>query len=103
MWSLLIRVDRFFPHSGQIAPVLLSLVLLAGCLASQDAKRGDQHLAAGNWEEASLAYKEALKNDPFDPGLTSKYALARERAAGLSHERGAVSYTHLTLPNSDLM
>ncbi len=88
MWSLLIRVDRFFPHLGQIAPVLLSLVLLAGCLASQDAKRGDQHLAAGNWEEASLAYKEALKNDPFDPGLTSKYALARERAAGLYHERG---------------
>ncbi|MEK7299939.1 MAG: hypothetical protein AAB072_02470, partial [Nitrospirota bacterium] len=45
-------------------------------------------MAAGNWEEASLAYKEALKNDPFDPGLTSKYAMARERAAGLYHERG---------------
>ncbi|THJ19652.1 MAG: hypothetical protein CAF44_014730 [Nitrospira sp. CG24D] len=88
MWSLLIRVDRFSPHSGQVAPLLLSIVLLSGCLASQDAKRGDQHLAAGNWEEASLAYKEALKNDPFDPGLTSKYAMARERAAGLYHERG---------------
>jgi general secretion pathway protein D len=68
--------------------LLLSIFLFSGCLASQDAKRGDQHLAAGNWEEASLAYKEALKNDPFDPGLTSKYAMARERAAGLYHERG---------------
>jgi len=63
-------------------------MLLSSCLASQEAKRGDQHLAAGNWEEASLAYKEALKNDPFDPGLTSKYAMARERAAGLYHDRG---------------
>lgn len=88
MWSLLIRVDRFPPRSGPVAPLLLSLVLLSGCLASQDAKRGDQHLAAGNWEEASLAYKEALKSDPFDPGLTSKYAMARERAAGLYHDRG---------------
>ena len=88
MWSLLIRVHRFFPHAGQVAPLFLSIFLFSGCLASQDAKRGDQHLAAGNWEEASLAYKEALKNDPFDPGLTSKYAMARERAAGLYHERG---------------
>lgn len=88
MRSLLIRVDRFFPPAGQVAPLLLSMFLFSGCLASQDAKRGDQHLAAGNWEEASLAYKEALKNDPFDPGLTSKYAMARERAAGLYHERG---------------
>ena len=71
-----------------MAPLFLSMFLFSGCLASQDAKRGDQHLAAGNWEEASLAYKEALKNDPFDPGLTSKYAMARERAAGLYHERG---------------
>ncbi|TKB84776.1 MAG: hypothetical protein E8D44_05410 [Nitrospira sp.] len=88
MWSLLIRVDKFSSHSGQVVPLLLSIFLFSGCLASQDAKRGDQHLAAGNWEEASLAYKEALKNDPFDPGLTSKYAMARERAAGLYHERG---------------
>ena len=66
----------------------MTIVFLPGCLVSQDAKRGDQHLAAGNWEEASLAYKEALKNDPFDPGLTSKYAMARERAAGMYHERG---------------
>ncbi|MCC6141271.1 MAG: hypothetical protein IT389_11745 [Nitrospira sp.] len=29
-----------------------------------------------------------MKNDPFDPGLTSKYAMARERAAGLYHDRG---------------
>lgn len=68
--------------------MFLCLIFLSGCLTSQHAKRGDQHLAAGNWEEASLAYKEALKDDPFDPALTDKYAMARERAAGMYHDRG---------------
>ncbi len=74
-------------------PFLLSCftpLFLSGCmlLVSSGAKRGDQHLAAGNWEEASLAYKQALKDDPFDPGLQSKYTLARERAAAAHEERG---------------
>jgi general secretion pathway protein D len=51
-------------------------------------KRGDQQLAAGNWEEASLAYKEALKGDPFDATLQNKYLMARERAAASYEERG---------------
>ncbi len=53
-----------------------------------DVKRGDQHLAAGNWEEATLAYKQALKDDPFNDGLQSKYTMARERAAAMHAERG---------------
>ncbi len=67
-----------------------ALVLLAGCayFDSPDIKRGDQHLAAGNWEEASLAYKQALKDDPFNPTLQSKYTMARERAAAVYEERG---------------
>jgi len=65
-------------------------VFLSGCayFASPDVKRGDQQLAAGNWEEASLAYKQALKDDPFDLKLQSKYTLARERAAASYEERG---------------
>lgn len=54
---------------------------------SPDARRGDQHLAAGNWEEASLAYRQALKDDPFDFALQNKYAVARERAAAMHEER----------------
>ena len=67
-----------------------AMVLLAGCayFISPDIKRGDQHLAAGNWEEASLAYKQALKDDPFEPTLQGKYTMARERAAALYEERG---------------
>jgi len=67
-----------------------ALVLLAGCayFNSPDVKRGDQQLAAGNWEEASLAFKQALKDDPFNLTLQSKYTMARERAAALYEERG---------------
>lgn len=63
---------------------------LAGCayFNAPDIKRGDQHLSAGNWAEASLAYKHALKEDPFNPTLQSKYAMAREREAAAYEERG---------------
>src|SRR5262245_23670474 len=67
-----------------------ALALIAGCayFNSPDIKRGDQHLAAGNWEEASLAYKQALKEEPFNLTLQSKYTMARERAASSYEERG---------------
>jgi general secretion pathway protein D len=66
------------------------MAFLAGCayFNSPDIKRGDQHLAAGHWEEASLAYKQALKDDPFNSTLQSKYTMARERAAASYEERG---------------
>lgn len=59
-------------------PVIGAMAFLAGCayFNAPDIKRGDQHLAAGNWEEASLAYKHALKDDPFNSTLLSKYTLA---------------------------
>jgi general secretion pathway protein D len=59
-----------------------------GTFASPDVKRGDQHLAAGNWEEATVAYRQALKDEPFEPSLQNKYAVARERAAAMHEERG---------------
>ena len=69
---------------------LASIMLIAGCATfdSNDVKRGDQHLAAGKWEEASMAYRQALKEAPFDVSLMEKYNLARERAAALYQERG---------------
>ena len=67
-----------------------AMTFLAGCayFSSPDVKRGDQQLAAGNWEEASLAYKQALKDDLFNPTLQGKYTMARERAAASYEERG---------------
>ena len=76
-----------------------AMAFLAGCayLNAPDIKRGDQHLAAGNWEEASLAYKQALKEDPFDSTLQNKYAMARERAAAAYEERGRAYSKNINL------
>jgi general secretion pathway protein D len=81
---------RYFPTRTARILQVIGLLTFAGCalFVSSDAKRGDQHLASGNYEEAVLAYKEALKGDPFDPSLQDKYTLARERAAAKYDERG---------------
>ncbi|MDK2742963.1 MAG: hypothetical protein NDI90_08605 [Nitrospira sp. BO4] len=68
----------------------LGIFGIAGCalVVSPDVKRGDHHLAAQRWEEAGLAYRLALKDDPFNASLQTKYALARERTAATYAERG---------------
>lgn len=69
---------------------VLAILGTFGCalLVSPEVKRGDQHLAGERWEEAIFAYKQALKDDPFDPSLQRKHALARERAAAMHAEHG---------------
>ena len=79
------------PDSHLVCGVLgFGVLWITGCslLVSTDVKRGDQHLASERWEEASLAYKQALKDDPFNAALQGKYVLARERAAAGYAERG---------------
>ncbi|HEU4683881.1 MAG TPA: tetratricopeptide repeat protein [Nitrospira sp.] len=84
--------DFFTPRLRQLASrsVLSTVIFLTGCayFMSSDAKRGDQQLAAGQWEEAILSYRLALKDDPFNVSLQGKYAMARERAAAHYEERG---------------
>ena len=76
---------RLLPAVGVLCCIITTA---CGTLTSPDVKRGDQHLAAGNWEEATVAYRQALKDDPFEPSLQNKYAIARERAAAMHEERG---------------
>ncbi len=70
--------------------LFVCLSCLPGCayFESNDIRRGDQHLAAGKWEEATIAYRQALKETPFDVTLQEKFNLARERAAAQYQERG---------------
>ena len=70
----------------------VGILWITGCsfFVSPDIKRGDQHLASERWEEASLAYKQALKDEPFNVALQGKYVLARERAAAGHAERGRI-------------
>jgi general secretion pathway protein D len=83
------RLDDCFARAASVS-MLGIFIFVAGCayFESNDVKRGDQHLAAGKWEEATLAYRQALKEAPFDPSLQEKFNLARERAASQYQERG---------------
>ena len=86
-----IDIKHYARRRGLVAPAGLAWCLaLAACgtFTSADVKRGDQHFAAGNWEEATVAYRQALKDEPFEPTLQNKYAVARERAAAAHEERG---------------
>ncbi len=84
------RPHQWFTRGLVTTACLVGCLVITGCgtFMSPDVKRGDQHLAAGNWEEASVAYRQALKDDPFEPSLQNKYAVARERAAAMHNERG---------------
>lgn len=44
----------------------------------------------GKWEEAIVAYQEILKDDPFNPVLQSKLALAKGRAAAAYADQGRI-------------
>ena len=87
--------------SGTSVFLFVCLSCLSGCayFESNDIRRGDQHLAAGKWEEATIAYRQALKETPFDAALQEKFNLARERAAAQYEERGrnALKEHHIDL------
>ena len=70
--------------------VVVFLLLLSACstLWNPYTKRGDQLVREENWEEALLAYKEALKEDPFDEQLLEKVSLATRRTASVYLEQG---------------
>ena len=70
--------------------VILVLVLLTACstLWSPHIQRGDQFVREENWEEALLAYQEALKENPFDDQLLGKVFLAKRRTASVYLEQG---------------
>src|SRR6187397_35950 len=87
--------------SGTSVFLFVCLSCLSACayFESNDIRRGDQHLAAGKWEEATIAYRQALKETPFDAALQEKFNLARERAAAQYEERGrnALKEHHIDL------
>ena len=75
---------------GRVFVAFVAIALLAGCLGSTPAYRtsADILMEQGKWEEAVAAYQELLKDDPFNPALQAKLALARGKASAVHAERG---------------
>ena len=80
--------------------LLIAIVLLASCsiLGSVQDRRGDQHTRNEEWEEAVLAYQEALQEDPFNEEIQHKLEMARGQAARMYHRRGR-EYLHQGKPS----
>ncbi len=70
--------------------LLLTCFLWVSCslLGSVQVQRGDQHTKEGEWEEAVIAYQEALQEDPFNEKIQGKLEMARSQAAKMYHRRG---------------
>jgi tetratricopeptide (TPR) repeat protein len=67
------------------APARLLLVValaLAACVAHD--KAGDRAAATGDWKGAYLQYRQAVADEPADPGLKEKFARARAEALATS-------------------
>lgn len=70
MWRHLFR-------SGLAASVLLSLTLAFGCAWQGHIKKGDEFMAAANFDAAATEYAEALRLHPDDEEIVTKLAEAQ--------------------------
>jgi general secretion pathway protein D len=83
-------------NTGPIAPsrhassllVCLSLVLLLASCATSERKTADRLAAAGDWDAAVAAYREAAKKAPFDDDLHKRLEQAKARAAEQHYAAG---------------
>lgn len=71
-----------------VSPLVLFSVLLAvGCVSS-DLSRGDRLADEGQWDQAVVAFREAVKRDPLDPAVQQRLDRAKLRAAEMHHDEG---------------
>ncbi|MCH6558673.1 MAG: tetratricopeptide repeat protein, partial [Nitrospirae bacterium] len=79
-------------HIRQVSRILLNgaafaLVLVTGC-ALPEVRTAEQLAAQGNWDGAVVAYRAALKKDPFDQTIQEHLKQAKRRAAESHSARG---------------
>jgi general secretion pathway protein D len=76
------------PKSRKAFFIVLSLVLLVGCMTLRETRMGDQFMSDENWEGAVFAYQEAVKKDPTNLDLRKKLEEAKVKAAEAHFSKG---------------
>ena len=74
-------------HSFCRNGILLFFALLVACTL-QELKLGEELEQKGDWDGAVAAYREALKKEPFNKELSTKYKHAKTRAAEQHYSQG---------------
>jgi general secretion pathway protein D len=80
-------MDAMKTHAKTFGLGLLLLVFVASC-ATGEQKTADRLAAAGDWDAAVAAYREAAKKDPFDDDLHKQLEQAKVRAAEQHYAAG---------------
>jgi len=80
--------------------IVLSLVLLLGCMTPRETRMGDQFMSEKNWDGAVFSYQEAVKKDPKDPELRKKLEEAKVKAAEMHFSKGQQFFKEDKLPEA---
>lgn len=65
----------------------LAAIATSGCAAS-NVRQADRLAQEGKWEEAVAAYRQAVKDDPYDAEIQRRLDEAKTQAADQHHARG---------------
>ncbi len=80
--------------------LLLFLCALVAACALSHMRQGNQFAEEDQWDQAVTAYREALKEDPFDDDIQLKLTRAKEQAAAGHYEKGLTALSKVELDDA---
>ncbi len=75
------------PWSHGVVPLLCTVMLSCGS-AAPHLELGEEMIQQQNWDGAVAAYREALREDPFNDDIIKRYTEVKTRAAQVHYEQG---------------
>ncbi len=83
----------FSPRPLRGLALLTACLLVVGC-ATSHLRQGNDLAEEGKWDAAVAAYREALKERPFDDDIQAKLTHAKEKAAANHYDLGKTTLQH---------
>jgi general secretion pathway protein D len=93
--SVFLRCFRW--TTGVVAGCLL---VMTSCAHRSDSAVAEQLVAAGRWDEAVAAYRQAVKKDPLNQSLLQQFDQAKARAAEAHYSAGREHASASRLPDA---
>ena len=88
------------PKGRYVSLIVVTLLLVLGCMTLRETRMGDQFMSEQNWEGAVFAYQEALKKDPTNMGIRKKLEEAKGKAAEIHFAKGQQLFKEDRVPQA---